>query len=56
MGSDEAISDVNSPMYPPLSRIILAYLRAQALLLLPELWCELGTEVFSLKHLANLDL
>jgi len=31
-------------------------LRAQALLLLPELGRELGPEVFRLEHLANLDL
>src|SRR5438309_7508345 len=31
-------------------------LRAQALLLFPELGRELGSEVFRLEHLANLDL
>ena len=34
----------------------VTYLRAQALLLLPELGCELGTEVVRLEHLANLDI
>src|SRR5207245_934685 len=41
-----------------LLRVLLPLLglRAQALLLLPELGRELGPEVFRLEHLANLDL
>ena len=35
---------------------LLGDLRAQALLLLPELGRELGAEVLRLEHLANLDL
>ena len=36
--------------------LLLRRLRAQALLLLPELGSELGSEVLRLEHLADLDL
>src|SRR5256885_14420775 len=41
---------------PPLLFLLRGYLRAQALLLLPQLWRELGAEVLRLEHLADLDL
>src|SRR5438309_4928517 len=40
----------------PLPFLLRGYLRAQALLLLPQLGRELGAEVLRLEHLADLDL
>src|SRR5438876_480764 len=41
---------------PPLPFLLCSDLRAQALLLLPQLGRELGAEVLRLEHLADLDL
>src|SRR6266516_5299597 len=41
---------------PPLPFLLCGDLRAQALLLLPQLGRELGAEVLRLEHLADLDL
>src|SRR5258706_16334438 len=66
--SSDASAEIPRPTHTmvPLSAItpyllakrlpLLGHLRTQALFLLPELGCELGTEIRRLEHLANFDL